>query len=71
MMDLLEFVATMFMVLVGIAFGAALLVIPPLYYSSCRQASVYNEAHHTSYSCGDFFWASDQINASTHTLKLR
>lgn len=41
------------------------------YYSSCRQAEVFNSTNNTTYSCSDFFWASNQINNNTQTLKLK
>ena len=41
------------------------------WYQSCRQARVYNEQYNTHYSCGDFFWAQDQINTQTQTIKLK
>jgi hypothetical protein len=40
------------------------------YYSSCREASIFNIQHKTQYTCGDFFWAEDQINQGVNTLKL-
>ncbi len=39
------------------------------YYSSCRSAKIYNDRYNTAYSCGDFFWAVDQINSQTITIK--
>ncbi len=41
------------------------------YYSSCKQAEVYNKINSTTYTCSDFFWASDQINSKTQTVKLK
>ncbi len=40
------------------------------YYSSCREAKIYNDRNNTNFSCGDFFWAEDQINTQTQTIKL-
>lgn len=42
-----------------------------IYFSSCRQAAIYNAQNNTSYTCGDFFWAAEQINARTQTVKVR
>jgi len=40
------------------------------YYSSCREAKVFNAKYETNYTCGDFFWAEDQINAQIQTIKI-
>jgi len=31
---------------------------------------IFNERYETEYTCGDFFWASSQINQQTQTIKL-
>ena len=60
------------MIFVGIIL--VILVASPIIllarYSSCRQANFYNEKNNTNYTCGDFFWAGDQINQQTQTIKL-
>jgi len=40
------------------------------YYGNCRKARIYNQANGTNYTCGDFFWAREQINAKNQTIKL-
>ena len=40
------------------------------YYSACKSAHIYNLQNNTSFTCGDFFWASAQINSQTQTVKL-
>jgi hypothetical protein len=42
----------------------------PWYYSSCFQAKIYNQKNNTNYTCKDFFWASEQINSQTQTIKI-
>lgn len=37
---------------------------------ACKQASIFNRINNTAFSCSDFFWAADQINAQTQTIKL-
>lgn len=49
---------------------AALLMVP-IYYSACRSAEIYNQSHATHWTCGDFFWAGNQINAATQTVRVR
>ena len=52
----------------------ALLVVTPIfllgYYSSCREAKIYNQQNETNYSCSDFFWAGSQINLQSQTIRL-
>ena len=50
----------------------AILVIVsiPTYYSSCREAQVFNQKYQTTYSCGDFFWAGNQINQQIQIIKV-
>ena len=49
---------------------AVILVFVPNYYSSCREARVYNMQNNTTYTCSDFFWAGEQINSQTQTIRL-
>ncbi len=49
----------------------AMLVSIPVYYGSCKQAKVYNKIYKTDFTCADFFWASDQINSGTQTIKIK
>lgn len=63
----------------ALIFGTAVCVLAlifiicsiPLWYRSCRQADIYNMQNKTSYTCGDFFWAGDQINTQSQTIKLK
>jgi len=40
-------------------------------YGSCREAQIYNKLNGTTFTCSDFFWAGDQINNGTLTIKQR
>lgn len=40
------------------------------YIGSGKQAKIYNDRYNTNYTASDFFWASEQINQSTNTIKL-
>lgn len=51
--------------------GTIAVVSALCFYSSCRSADIYNHQNNTNYSCGDFFWASEQINSQTQTIKLK
>lgn len=61
--------------LIPIIFIFGLVIVLPAivfnYYASCREAEIYNRLNGTSYTCSDFFWASDQINSSTKTIKVK
>ena len=52
-------------------FHIFILSITADYFSSCKKASVYNVINKTNYSCSDFFWAGDQINSQTQTIKIK
>lgn len=68
-MDWIEdhLVVTLLLVLLGpMAVGASV-----YYYASCHKASVYNRINATDFTCGDFFWASEQINSNTQTLQIK
>jgi hypothetical protein len=41
-----------------------------VYYSNCREARVFNSLNGTKFTCGDFFWAGEQINTRTQTINL-
>ena len=63
---LLEVVLPMILII-----GTILMIFFPIgYYWSCQQARVFNLQNDTNYSCWDFFWASEQINIQTQTIKL-
>jgi len=38
---------------------------------SCKEASIFNRINKENFTCSDFFWASDQINSQTQTIKVR
>lgn len=40
------------------------------YKQSCIQATIFNKINDTSWTCSDFWWASDQINSNTQTVNL-
>ncbi len=46
-------------------------VVPIARHQSCRQAEIYNRINGTSWTCGDFFWAGDQINSRSSTIQLK
>lgn len=48
-----------------------LLVSLLTYYESCQKAKVFNRLNNTDFTCWDFFWAEDQINQQTQTIKLQ
>ncbi len=68
--DLKEVLWLVFSIVSVVVIVVIVLVSAPAYYSSCRSAEIYNDQNHTNYSCGDFFWASGQINSQTQTVKL-
>lgn len=35
-----------------------------------HQASVYNRLNNTEFTTADFFWAKEQLNVQTQTIKL-
>ena len=39
--------------------------------SSCKQAQMYNRLNGANFTCSDFFWAGEQINQQTQTIKLK
>lgn len=41
------------------------------YYGACQEARVYNAEHNTNWTCSDFFWAGEQINDKTQTVRMR
>ncbi len=59
---------TWIMIIIGIVMGA--LIIPPSIIQTCYQATIFNKINGTSYTCADFFWAGDQINSGTQTIRL-
>ncbi len=73
--EFLEEIGLPFLFAVGVVFVIAIVIVfigsSFNYYSSCKQAEVYNKINNTTYTCSDFFWASDQINSKTQTVKLK
>jgi len=57
-------------IIVGISCFVGLFVVIPAYYSSCREARIFNGKYETEYTCGDFFWAGNQINEQIQTIKI-
>lgn len=57
----------LFMIIIAVLF--LLIGIP--YFVSCKEAGVFNKINGTNYSCSDFFWAREQINTQTQTIKLK
>lgn len=55
-------------VIFAIFFG---LISIPIYYSACKKAQIYNKQNGTEYTCADFFWASQQINSQTQTIRIK
>lgn len=47
---------------IGIGIGAS-------YYAACRQAEMFNQINGTEWTCSDFFWAGEQINSQTITVR--
>ena len=68
---MLEEMLVMAGVLLGVFLFVFLMLSPMIvYYSGCREAKIYNQQNGTDYTCGDFIWASEQINQQTQTIKL-
>lgn len=61
---------------VGIHFVWIFLLVGGIFFflgwkTSCVSAKLYNNQNDTSYTCSDFFWASEQINSQTQTIKIK
>ena len=54
---------------ISLLFGTPIVILD--YYSSCREAGIYNQQNETNYTCSDFFWASSQINSQSQIIKLK
>jgi len=59
-----DFIGFMQMVIMPIVISFVLLVTL-FYYSSCREAEVFNKQNNTEWTCMDFFWAKDQIQLTS------
>lgn len=71
MTDILEVIGQIVAILFAISVGIGAPICGVAYYSACRSADIYNAQHHTAYTCSDFFWAGDQINAQTQTVHIQ
>jgi fatty-acid desaturase len=69
--EMLALIGTIFVGLIVIVSVILGLISIPVYYASCRSARVFNTQNNTEYSCGDFFWAVDQINTHTQTIEIK
>lgn len=72
--DIKEAFIFVLMIIVGliVIFAIVIMFVGPLnYYTSLRQARVYNEINGTDFDAWDFFWAGSQINSNTQTLDLK
>lgn len=70
MRDFFEYVVIPILLLIGILIFTSFLMSIPIWISSCHQAKLFNLKNNTSYTCSDFFWASEQINTQIQTIKL-
>jgi hypothetical protein len=68
--DWVQFVRVSLGIILSLAILGTVIGVP-LYYSASRSAQIYNSMNGTHYTAGDFMWAGDQINASTHTVHLK
>lgn len=59
------------LLLIIVTIGGLLSLPFVIYKSSCVSAKLYNSQNNTSYTCSDFFWASEQINSQTQTIKIK
>lgn len=56
------------LILIVIVFGLMSILV---WFSSCKSSEVFNRQNGTNYTCSDFFWAGQQINSQTQTIKLQ
>lgn len=63
-MGIIGIISIISMIFIGV------IVIPLAYYSSFREAKIFNERSQSNYTAWDFFWAKDQINQQVQTLKI-
>ena len=66
-----EILSPVLIIMVPILVIITIFISIPAIYSSCRKAEVYNKQNGTTWTCSDFFWASDQINSDSRTLKIK
>lgn len=66
-----DIVLPVFMVVFAVMIFVVVVTSIPAYYASCRESAVFNKLNNTDFTCSDFFWASNQINSNTQTIKLK
>jgi len=66
-----DIVLPVFMVVFAVMIFVVVVTSIPAYYASCRESVVFNKLNNTDFTCSDFFWASNQINSNTQTIKLK
>ncbi len=54
-----------------VVIGIVACIFMVAYYTSCREATVFNRLNKADFSCSDFFWASNQINTQSQTINLK
>lgn len=73
--DFIDFLKEILIPIILTMIILSVLIITPVtvifYYSSCKGADLYNKQNGTQYTCSDFFWAGEQINSQTQTIKLK
>jgi len=65
---------TIMLTIIGFILGVGFIIFSIIimfdYYSSCQEARIFNQQNETNYTCGDFFWAGNQVNQQRQTIKL-
>ncbi len=69
--DIKEIILPVIFVMILATLVVSIPVIIVDYYSSCREAKIFNAQNQTNYTCSDFFWAQTQINQQIQTIKLQ
>ncbi len=70
----IAYLTTIIITILSVIFIITLLsfiIISPTYYASSQEARIFNQLNNTNYSTWDFFWAGNQINAKSQTIKLQ
>lgn len=65
-----NFLRNTIILFVSVGLFIGIIVTLGYYKTSCYSAKIYNQQHKTNYTCADFFWASEQINSNTQTIKI-
>lgn len=66
----IDFIKEVFLPVFIITVVAIVIVVAPIYYSSCKEAKIFNNQNGTTWTCSDFFWAGKQINSQTQSINL-